>query len=192
MDSTSPSKPRVVALGGGAGHVIDRMVRDGEVEADFVALNTDAQDLKRALAPAKLLLGAKMTRGLGAAGDEEVGRDVCLGDRALVESALDGAQLVVVVACLGGGTGSGGVSLLCEFARTRGAEVRAVVALPFPFEGRRRRRVAEQALAGLQATLGSACTLVGMDTREGLTMQNAFAELDVRMAEAVQAGLTLG
>ena len=168
------------------------MVRDGAVDADFVALNTDAQDLKRALAPTKLLLGAKMTRGLGAAGDEEVGRHVVLADSALVDSALDGAQLVVVVACLGGGTGSGGASILCDFARAQGADVRVVVALPFPFEGRRRLRVAEQALAGLQAALGSACTLVGMEVREGLTMQSAYAELDERMAAAVQAGLTVG
>ncbi len=192
VESPSHSKPRVVALGSGAGKVVNRMIHDGAVDAEFVALNTDAQDLKRSLAGVKLLLGAKVTRGLGAVGDDEVGRDAVLADRALVESALDGAPVVVVVACLGGGTGSGGASFLCEAARAHGAEVRAVVAMPFPFEGKRRRRVAEHALARLQAAVGPACTVVEMSAGEGLTMQAAFAELDARMAEAVQAGLTLG
>ncbi len=192
MESPVPSKPRIVALGGGASKVVDRLVRDGAVAADFIALNTDAQDLKRSLAPTKLLLGAKTTRGLGAGGDDELGREVVLADQPLVEAALAGAQRVIVVACLGGGTGSGGASLVCTFARDAGAEVCAVVAMPFPFEGRRRRRIAEQALGGLREALGPACVLVGVEIEEGLPMQRAFAALDERMADAVRARLTAG
>ncbi len=188
----SPSKPRIVALGGGASKVVDRLVREGAVDADFIALNADAQDLKRSLAPTKLLLGAKTTRGLGAGGDDELGREVVLADQPLVEAALAGAQRVIVVACLGGGTGSGGASLVCTFARDAGAEVCAVVAMPFPFEGRRRRRIAEQALGGLREALGPACVLVGVEIEEGLPMQRAFAALDERMADAVRARLTAG
>ena len=192
VDSPSPSKPRVLALGSGAGRVVNRMIRDGAVDADFIALNADAQDLKRSLARTKVLLGAKTTRGLGAGGDDELGHEVVLADQPLVEAALDGAQLVILVACLGGGTGSGGASLVCEFARARGAAVCAVVATPFPFEGRRRRRVAEHALAGLQGSLGPACVVVGVEVEEGLPMQRAFAALDERMADAVRVRLTAG
>ena len=99
---------------------------------------------------------------------------------------------LVVVASPKALLGSGGASILCDFARAQGADVRVVVAFPFPFEGRRRPRVAEEALARLQAALGSACTLVGMEVGEGLTMQSAYAELDERMAAVVQAGLTVG
>lgn len=178
----------ILALGTGAGNALNRMVRAGTIDATFIAANTDAQDMKRSAASVRFLLGQKLTKGLGASGDAETGRDAVGGDREALAAALNDAEIVIVIAALGGGTGSGGVPVVAKFAQETGKLVVAIVTLPWPFEGRRRRRVAE---AGF-AELTKACDLVVVahdgaciESMPGRPMREAFAEADAAVAAAV-------
>lgn len=178
----------VVALGSGAGNALNGMVRAGAFDATFIAANTDAQDLKRSAAPVRLLLGQKLTKGLGASGDAETGRDAVAGDREALAEVVAGAEVVVVIAALGGGTGSGGAPVVVDVAREAGAVVAAIVTHPWPFEGRRRRRVADEALA----ELAKACDLVvvahdggARHPAPGKSLREAFADADAAVAETV-------
>ncbi len=178
----------VFGMGGGAGHALNYMVGAGAIDATFIAANTDAQDLKRSAAPVRLLLGQKLTKGLGASGDAETGRDAVAGDRAELAALLNDAAVVIVIAALGGGTGSGAAPVVVDVAGQAGALVVAIVTLPWPFEGRRRRRVAE---AGL-AELTKACDLVviahdgaRVEALPGRPMREAFADSDVVVAATV-------
>lgn len=178
----------VLALGSGAGNALNRMVRAGAIDAAFIAANTDAQDIKRSAAPVRLLLGQKLTKGLGASGDAETGRDAVGGDREALAAALAGGEVVIVIAALGGGTGSGAAPVVVDAAREAGALVVAVVTHPWPFEGRRRRRVADDGFVQLT----KACDLVvvahdGTAARPapGKSLQEAFADADAAVATTV-------
>lgn len=186
---------QILALGGGASNALNHLIRAGGVPATLVAVNTDAQDLWRSLAPTKLQLGAHLVRGLGCGGDPEVGRDCAHADRPALAAVLAGAELVVVLAGLGGGTGSGAAPVVCEVAAELGVGVLAVVTLPFPFEGRRRRRVAEDALVALMQAAGGrvvvADTPVPPDGEQRLTMQELFARSDATVANIVRAAVDI-
>ena len=179
---------RLVALGSGAGNALNRMVRAEGIDAAFIAANTDAQDLKRSAAPVRLLLGQKLTKGLGASGDAETGRDAVGGDREALAAVLAGSEVVIVIAALGGGTGSGGAPVVVNLARETGAVVIAIVTHPWPFEGRRRRRVADEGFAELTKV----CDLVVVAHDGGpaqpaprKSLQEAFADADAAVAAAV-------
>lgn len=180
----------VIAVGGGAGNALNHLIRNGGIPADLVAANTDAQDLKRALAPTRLLLGTKLTKGLGAGGDAEVGRDATEADRSAIAEAVAGAQLVIVIAGLGGGTGSGGAPVVCRIAEAAGALTLAIVTRPFPFEGRRRVRVADEALTLLRALNPGRVlvpeTPIPTAGEPQLTMRELFALADEAVALAVR------
>lgn len=185
----------VLALGGGASNALNHIVRTGGLPGALVAVNTDAQDLRRSLAPTKLQLGAQLIRGLGCGGDAEVGRDCALADRSALTGALAGVDLVIVLVGLGGGTGSGVAPVLCDVAAELGVEVVVVATLPYPFEGRRRRRVAEDALAALtQAARGRvivAGTPTPPESEARVTMQELFARSDGAMASIVRGALDI-
>src|SRR5688572_24135932 len=120
---------------------MNRLVRGGRAAGvDVVAMNTDVQDLRRSAASVRVQLGTAVVRGLGAGGDAEVGRECALSDSAAIRASLAGACDVVLLVGLGGGTGSGAALPVCEVVRDLGIRVRAVVTLPFAFEGRRRAR----------------------------------------------------
>ena len=190
-------KPHVVyvlALGGGASNALNRAIRTNAIELPSIAANTDAQDLKRSLAPTRLQLGTKLTKGLGAGGDAEVGRDATQADFDVLVAALAGAEVVVILACLGGGTGSGGAGVVCRAVETAGAIPYLVVTLPLPFEGRRRARTATDALAELGDM--SAGRLVVAETpmpppEDRVTMAEMFARCDASVISAVQVALAV-
>ncbi|MFZ5480655.1 MAG: hypothetical protein ACOZNI_28085 [Myxococcota bacterium] len=191
MEPANPTRRRVIALGGGACNAMNRLVRDGKAAGvDLVAMNTDAQDLRRAAASIRVQLGTTVVRGLGAGGDAEVGQRCALDDSAAVHDAITGASDVVLLVGLGGGTGSGAALPVCDLARDLGVRVRAVVTLPFAFEGRRRARVAAEALERLREKLGADCIVVGegIATPAGgapVTMAEQFARLDEAMIAAL-------
>jgi cell division protein FtsZ len=179
---------RILALGSGAGHALNRMVRAGAIDATPIAANTDAQDLKRSAASVRFLLGQKLTKGLGASGDAETGRDAVAGDRAELAALLNDTAVVIVIAALGGGTGSGAAPVVVDVAGQAGALVVAVVTKPWPFEGRRRRRVADEGFAEL--TKVSDLVVVAHDATRvepmpGRPMRDAFADSDVAVAATV-------
>ncbi len=181
---------KVIGVGGGGGNAVNNMVRAGLINVEFVAVNTDAQDLKRSLAPRRFQLGAQLTKGLGAGADPEVGREAALEDRDRVAELIAGADMVFVTAGMGGGTGTGAAPVVCEVARELGALTVGVVTRPFAFEGRRRRRQAEE---GIEAMMLHVDTLITVPNQRLLatasdrtTMQEAFGMADDVLLQAVK------
>jgi cell division protein FtsZ len=140
---------KVIGVGGGGGNAVNRMIAANVKGVGFLAANTDAQALQASAAPVKLQLGAKLTKGLGAGANPEIGRQAALEDTDKIIEALDGADMVFVTAGLGGGTGTGGAPIVASLARELGALTVAVVTKPFSFEGKRRMMQAVQGLAEL-------------------------------------------
>jgi len=147
------AKIRVIGVGGGGGNAVNRMIAAGVTGVDFLVANTDAQALQASNAPVKIQLGAKLTKGLGAGANPEIGRRAALEDTDKVIDALEGADMVFVTAGLGGGTGSGGAPIVASLARELHALTVGVVTKPFAFEGKRRMLQAEQGLAELSQSV---------------------------------------
>jgi cell division protein FtsZ len=166
------------------------MVRSGLSGVEFITVNTDQQDLKRSLAPRRFQLGAQLTKGLGAGADPEVGREAALEDRDRIAELIAGADMVFVTAGMGGGTGTGAAPVVCEVARELGALTVGVVTRPFPFEGKRRRRQAEEGIEGMMQHVDTLITipnqrLLAMATERTL-MSEAFAMADDVLLQAVK------
>jgi cell division protein FtsZ len=147
------AKIRVIGVGGGGGNAVNRMIAAGVTGVDFLVANTDAQALHASNAPVKIQLGAKLTKGLGAGANPEIGRRAALEDTDKVIDALEGADMVFVTAGLGGGTGSGGAPIVASLARELHALTVGVVTKPFAFEGKRRMMQAEQGLEELSQSV---------------------------------------
>jgi len=150
-ESSTPSALtiRIIGLGNAGVHLADRMAMAGAAGADVMVMNTDAQSLASSVAPLKISLGQKVTRGLGTGGDPEVGYDAAEESREEIRRAVEGAGLVFLCAGLGGGTGSGIAPVVAEIARESGATVFSLVTSPFAFEGRRRAAQSAVALTAL-------------------------------------------
>jgi cell division protein FtsZ len=140
---------KVIGIGGGGGNAINRMITARVEGVEFAVANTDMQALKASQAPFKIQLGAKLTKGLGAGANPEIGRAAALEDNEKLLDVLEGADMVFVTAGLGGGTGTGGAPIVAGLARELGALTVAVVTKPFAFEGKRRMAQAEQGLGEL-------------------------------------------
>src|SRR6187402_2210781 len=139
---------KVIGVGGGGSNAVSRMVQAGISGVEFMVANTDAQALKANPAPVKIQIGGKLTKGLGAGADPNVGRQAALEDTDNLIQALSGADMVFVTTGLGGGTGTGAAPVIASLATELGALTIAVVTKPFKFEGKKR---AIQAEAGLEA-----------------------------------------
>ena len=144
------AKIKVVGVGGGGGNAIDRMKKELYKGVDFIAINTDTQDLELCHADTKIHIGKNLTRGLGTGMNPELGRQAAEETKAEIVEALKGADLVFITAGLGGGTGTGGSPLVAEAAKELGALTIAVVTKPFSFEGAQRSRIAQDGLAKLK------------------------------------------
>ncbi len=140
---------KVVGIGGGGGNAVNRMIRAKLEGVEFVAANTDLQALKMSQAPVKLQLGEKLTKGLGAGANPEIGRKAALEDTDKIIESLEGADMVFITCGLGGGTGTGAAPIFASLCSELGALTVAVVTKPFAFEGKRRMLQAEQGLAEL-------------------------------------------
>ncbi len=140
---------KVIGVGGGGGNAVNRMI-DAQLEGvEFAVANTDLQALSVSKAPVKIQLGSKLTKGLGAGANPEIGRRAAIEDTEKIIDVLDGADMVFITAGLGGGTGTGGAPIVAGLARELEALTVAVVTKPFAFEGKRRMMQAEQGLAEL-------------------------------------------
>ena len=161
-DSDQPitgAKIKVIGVGGGGGNAINRMIEAGIEGVQFLVANTDLQALKSSRASVKIQIGEKLTRGLGAGGDPEVGRQSALEDTEKIIEALEGSDMVFITTGLGGGTGTGAAPILASLATELGALTVAVVTKPFRFEGRRRQRQAEQGLNELRECVDTVITI---------------------------------
>jgi cell division protein FtsZ len=147
------AKIKVIGVGGGGGNAVNRMMDAGMEGIEFIAANTDLQALRMSHAPVKLQLGVKLTNGLGAGANPEVGRKAALEDSDKIIEALEGADMVFVTTGLGGGTGTGAAPIIASLASEMGALTVAVVTKPFSFEGKRRMMQAEKGIAELMESV---------------------------------------
>jgi cell division protein FtsZ len=146
-----PAVIKVISAGGGGGNALNRMIAANITGVDFIAANTDIQDLfKKSKADVKLQIGAEVTGGRGAGGNPEKGEKAALEDQVAIAEALRGADMVFITAGMGGGTGTGSVPIIAKISRQLGALTVAVVTTPFEFEGRYKMRLAEEGIAKLR------------------------------------------
>ncbi|HUN86063.1 MAG TPA: cell division protein FtsZ [Terracidiphilus sp.] len=148
---------KVIGVGGGGGNAVNRMIQAGLEGVEFIAANTDVQALKLSHAPVKLQLGVRLTSGLGAGANPDVGRRAALEDSEKIIEALEGADMVFVTAGLGGGTGTGAAPVIASLASEMGILTVAVITRPFAFEGKRRLQQAER---GLKELIESVDTMI--------------------------------
>ncbi len=181
---------KVIGIGGGGCNAVNRMIEAGIEGVEFIAANTDLQALRQSYAPVKLQLGAKLTKGLGAGANPEVGRQAALEDTEKIIELLEGADMVFVTAGLGGGTGGGSAPIVASLSSELGAVTVAVVTKPFHFEGKRRMHQAEQAVGELR---DSADTVISIPNERLLTavppdtsLIDAFKFADDVLRQAVQ------
>jgi len=160
MDTHSQSAViKVIGVGGGGGNAVNHMV-DSTIEGvDFICANTDAQALKGSRVKTILQLGSGITKGLGAGANPEVGKQAALEDRERIAEALAGADMVFITAGMGGGTGTGAAPVVAEVAKELGILTVAVVTKPFPFEGSKRRRIADAGINELAKHVDSLITI---------------------------------
>ncbi|MFN2386977.1 MAG: cell division protein FtsZ [Thermoanaerobaculia bacterium] len=155
----SPATIKVVGIGGGGCNAVNRMISAGVRGVEYIACNTDLQALRRAAAPAKMQIGSRLTKGLGAGADPDVGRNAALEDQDKLAAALKGSDMVFLAAGLGGGTGSGAGPIIAKIAAESGALTVAVVTKPFEFEGKKRMRQAERAARELRDHVDTLITI---------------------------------
>ncbi|RTI05136.1 cell division protein FtsZ, partial [Thermus scotoductus] len=141
---------KVIGLGGAGNNAVNRMIEAGLLGVEFIAANTDAQVLAKSLADQRIQLGEKLTRGLGAGANPEIGEKAALEAEDLIAEALDGADLVFITAGMGGGTGTGSAPVVADIAKRLGALTVAVVTRPFSFEGPKRLKAAEEGIKRLK------------------------------------------
>ncbi|HJZ64637.1 MAG TPA: cell division protein FtsZ [Candidatus Acidoferrum sp.] len=189
-EELSPAKIKVIGVGGGGCNAVNRMIRAKVEGVEFITANTDLQALKLSQAPMKLQLGAKLTKGLGAGANPEVGRKAALEDTDKIIEALEGADMIFITSGLGGGTGSGAAPVVASLASELGALTVAVVTKPFAFEGKRRMMQAEQALEDLIGAVDTVIVIPNerlMETVErGTSFFDAFRIADDILRQAVQ------
>src|SRR3989440_7010839 len=189
-EELQPAKIKVIGVGGGGCNAVNRMIRAKVEGVEFITANTDLQALKLSQAPVKLQLGAKLTKGLGAGANPEVGRKAALEDTEKIIEALEGSDMIFITSGLGGGTGSGAAPVVASLASELGALSVAVVTKPFAFEGKRRMMQAEQALQELIGAVDTVIVIPNerlMDTVErGTSFFDAFRIADDILRQAVQ------
>ena len=181
---------KVIGVGGGGGNAVNRMVTAGLDSIDFIVANTDAQALAQASAPVRIQLGARLTKGLGAGADPNVGRQAALEDTEQLIGALDGADMVFVTAGMGGGTGTGAAPVIANLASELGALTVAVVTKPFKFEGKRRDQQATRGLEELQECVDTVITIPNerlLATIDRTTsLSDAFTRADDVLHQAIR------
>ena len=148
---------KVIGVGGGGGNAVERMIATNVDNVEFIVANTDAQVLAQSNADTKIQIGVKLTRGLGAGGNPEIGQKAAEESREELAAALEGADLVFVTAGMGGGTGTGAAAVVAEIAKSQGALTIGVVTKPFKFEGRKRMK---NALEGIEELIDKVDSLV--------------------------------
>src|ERR1700752_2791300 len=181
---------KVVGVGGGGSNAVNRMVTAGLDGVEFIVANTDLQALRGNAAPVKLQIGSKLTKGLGAGADPNVGRQAALEDTEKIIQALDGADMIFVTTGLGGGTGTGAAPVIASLAAELGALTVAVVTKPFKFEGKKRQLQAERGLEALRDCVDTIITIPNerllsiIDRSTPLT--DAFCTADDVLRQAIQ------
>ncbi len=181
---------KVVGVGGGGSNAINNMITYGIKNVEFISANTDIQALNISLAPTKLQLGKKLTRGLGAGSDPEKGKKAAEESIDEIEQVLDGADMVFIAAGMGGGTGTGASPVIAKVAKEKGALTIGVVTKPFEMEGKQKMEIALDGIKELKEVVDSIIIIPNqklMDIYKNLTLLDAFKRADDILRQAVQS-----
>ena len=178
------AKLKVVGVGGGGCNAINTMIAFNLEGVEFIAANTDVQALKNSKASVRLQLGEALTKGLGAGADPHIGKNAALEDIDKIRENLEGADMIFIAAGLGGGTGTGAAPVIAEAAKALGALTVAIVTKPFNFEGKRRRRIAEEGLKELADKVDSLIAIPNQRLISVVERQTSFVE-SFKMADEV-------
>jgi cell division protein FtsZ len=193
FDEVQQARIKVIGVGGGGGNAVNTMISARLDGVEFIAGNTDCQALDAHMAPVKIQLGNDITRGLGAGANPEVGRKSAEESEERIRETLEGSDMVFVTAGMGGGTGTGAAPVIARIAREMGALTVGVVTKPFLFEGKKRRRQAEEGILSLQEAVDSLITIPNQRllsvAGQNTTMLEAFRKADEVLLNAVQ-GIT--
>lgn len=181
---------KVVGVGGGGGNAVQYMVDSSVDGVEFICANTDAQALSRMAARTSLHIGGELTKGLGAGANPEVGRTAAMEDRDRIAETIQGADMVFITAGMGGGTGTGAAPIVAEVARELGILTVAVVTKPFPFEGKKRMKIAEEGIRELRDNVDSLIIIPNEKLMQVLgkncSLINAFSAANNVLKGAVQ------
>src|SRR5881396_3417550 len=189
-ESTMGARLKVIGVGGGGSNAVNRMVQTGLDGVEFMVVNTDLQALRMNAASMKLQIGSKLTKGLGAGADPNVGRQAALEDTEAIIQALDGADMIFVTTGLGGGTGTGAAPVIASLASELGALTIAVVTKPFRFEGKKRQMQAERGLEELRDCVDTVITIPNerllATIARTTSLTDAFTSADDVLRQAIQ------
>ncbi|GIM47460.1 cell division protein FtsZ [Collibacillus ludicampi] len=190
MEMEALAHIKVIGVGGGGCNAVNRMIEAGVKGVEFITVNTDAQALQMSKAEQRLQIGEKLTRGLGAGANPEIGKKAAEESREIILNALKGADMVFVTAGMGGGTGTGAAPVIAEISKELGALTVGVVTKPFTFEGRRRFTQAEQGIANLKEKVDTLIVIPNDRLLEivdrNTPMLEAFHEADNVLRQGVQ------
>jgi cell division protein FtsZ len=190
LDMEQLAQIKVIGVGGGGSNAVNRMIENGVKGVEFITVNTDAQALHLAKSEHKLQIGDKLTRGLGAGANPDVGKKAAEESKELIMNTLRGADMVFVTAGMGGGTGTGAAAVIAEIAKECGALTVGVVTRPFTFEGRKRAQQAEQGIAALKEKVDTLIVIPNDRLLEIVDkktpMLEAFREADNVLRQGVQ------
>lgn len=187
---TSGAKIKVIGVGGGGGNAVNTMIREGLSGVEFITANTDAQALKATVAPHKIQLGDELTKGLGAGANPAIAREAAVHDTQKITELLDKTDMVFITCGLGGGTGTGAGPVIAQIAKSMGILTVGVVTKPFAFEGKRRRRQAEEGLLEMRQNVDTLITIPNQRlltlATEQMTLLDAFRKVDEVLLSAVK------
>lgn len=172
VESDKIAKIKVIGIGGAGGNAINNMIDASLKGVNFIVANTDAQALNISKAPIKLQIGEKLTQGLGAGANPQIGRDAALENQEMIREAVDGSHMVFITAGFGGGTGTGAAPVVANICKEMGALTVAVVSKPFSFEGKKRLRQAEAGIDELKEVADTVITIPN-DRLRGIAPKNA-------------------
>ena len=182
-------KIKVIGVGGAGNNVINRMIESGVDGVEFIAVNTDKQDLNKSICKNKIQLGEKLTSGIGAGSKPEIGKKSAEESRAAIAKVLEGTDMVFITAGMGGGTGTGAAPIVADLAHEAGILTVGVVTKPFKFEGANRMRQAEQGIQDLSEKVDSLIIIpndrLKYVTDQKITFANAFGIADDVLKQAV-------
>ena len=184
---------KVIGIGGAGNNVINRMIEAGVGGVDFIAVNTDKQDLNKSNCKNKIQIGEKLTNGMGAGSKPEIGKKSAEESRAAIAKILEGTDMVFITAGMGGGTGTGAAPIVADLAHEAGILTVGVVTKPFKFEGANRMRQAEQGISDLNGKVDSLIIIpndrLKYVTDQKITFANAFGIADDVLKQAVTSML---
>ncbi|MCL2295225.1 MAG: cell division protein FtsZ [Spirochaetes bacterium] len=185
----NPTVIKVVGVGGGGNNAVNRMIEGGLSNVEFIAVNTDVQDLNKSKAKTKIPIGNKLTSGLGAGGIPEVGEKAAIEDKETLKNILKGANMVFIAAGMGGGTGTGAAPVIAAIAKDLSILTVAVVTKPFALEGERKKRVAEEGIKKLRQSVDTLITIPNENLMNIMDRRTPFKEAFLFADDVLKQGV---